>query len=137
MPHPREFDHQVLPRSRELDKKIARVAGIRSLKKFPRGCPGVCTQLELTETLQGMIYNITKIYSNSGYIRHYGPGNLLLYCDNIVNGSMRATQEQLQNDTVKIMAVLVLGVTIYREDKPHIEVLTRPQLKVNHGQDTT
>ena len=51
LPHPREFDHHFLPRGRELDKQIARVAGIRSLKKFPRGCPGGFTLLELTETL--------------------------------------------------------------------------------------
>ena len=36
---------------------------------------------------QGMFYSITEIhyiwvvYSNSGYIRHYGPNSLLLCCD--------------------------------------------------------
>ena len=36
LPHPREFDHQFCPGGRESDKKIARVAGIRSLKNiFP------------------------------------------------------------------------------------------------------
>ena len=45
-----EFDHHFLPRGRELDKKIARVAGISSLKKFSQGMPRGCTQLELTET---------------------------------------------------------------------------------------
>ena len=40
------------PTNQALDKKIARVAGISSLKKrFPAGCQGECTQLELTETL--------------------------------------------------------------------------------------
>ena len=46
--HPREFDHHFCPGAGELDKKIARVAGIRSLKKI---CPGGCTQLDLTEKL--------------------------------------------------------------------------------------
>ena len=40
MPHPREFDHYFWPRDRESDEKIARVAGIRSLKKISRGLPG-------------------------------------------------------------------------------------------------
>ena len=36
-PTPGEFDHHFLPQSRELDKKIAQVAGISSLKEiFPR-----------------------------------------------------------------------------------------------------
>ena len=41
LPHPREFDHHFLPRSRELDKKIC-PAGRDSLaqKKFPGDCPG-------------------------------------------------------------------------------------------------
>ena len=51
-PTPGEFDHHFLPRGWELDKKFARVAGIRSLKKiFPEVARGGCTQLELTETL--------------------------------------------------------------------------------------
>ena len=42
-----EFDHHFLPRGKELDKKITRVAEI---KNFPGDCPGGCTQLELAET---------------------------------------------------------------------------------------
>ena len=37
--HPREFNHH-FPQVRQLDEKIARVAGIRSLKKFSRGLLG-------------------------------------------------------------------------------------------------
>ena len=40
LPHSREFDHHFVPQGRELNKKIARVAGIRSLKKIPRGLSG-------------------------------------------------------------------------------------------------
>ena len=64
MPHPREFDHHFLPQGRELDKKIARVAGIRSLKKIFPGLPGGggggCTQLELTETLLFCLESVTR-----------------------------------------------------------------------------
>ena len=50
-PTPGEFDHHFLPQGRELDKKNC-PGGRDSLtqKNFPGGCPGGCTQLELTET---------------------------------------------------------------------------------------
>ena len=40
LPHPWEIWPSFLPRGRALDKKVARVAGIRSLKKFSLGLPG-------------------------------------------------------------------------------------------------
>ena len=52
MPTPGEFDHQFLPRGRELEKKIC-PGGRDSLaqKIFSGVARGGCTQLELTETL--------------------------------------------------------------------------------------
>ena len=47
LPHPREFDHQLLPRAKEINKKLSEWPGFTGSKKFPGGC----TQLELTETL--------------------------------------------------------------------------------------
>ena len=40
LPHPRGIRPSFFPWGRELDKKIARVAGISSLKKFSPGLPG-------------------------------------------------------------------------------------------------
>ena len=52
MPHPWEFDHHFLPRGQEIRQKILPGwPGFARLKNFSRGCPGGCTQLELTETL--------------------------------------------------------------------------------------
>ena len=50
LPHPLEFDHHFSPGAGIRQKKTC-PGGWDSLaqKNFPRGCPGGCTQLELTE----------------------------------------------------------------------------------------
>ena len=51
--------------------------------------------LKFCKALQGMFYNITEIhyiwvvYSDFGYIRHYGQNSLLLCCDDIGNRSTK------------------------------------------------
>ena len=68
------------------------------LQTFERCCSIETQLICIQPKLQELFYDITKIhliwtvYSNSGYIRHNGPGNLLLYCDdNVVNGSIMFT----------------------------------------------
>ena len=49
-------------------------------------------------------------YTNSGYIRHYGPGSLLLSCDNIRNRSeveLMSLQEKAFNPVLCMNSVIL------------------------------